>query len=333
MGAKVKLSEAADAQICLFQVFRSRAGEYDLIRELSQTIDPGAWMNLHLDLPNGTGDGPLRMDVTNRPAVCDISAISLRRPDGTVIWTWNPKDVTDALRVEGTAAVMASQNFCRVLSLGDSPHVYLPVFRGAAFEQHLVLEIRLRVDLELAAVRAMNQRWAYLELSRTGVEPGSAIQAENGNPAGSAQLLDLRTENERKIKEIVADAEARLEAMRDDFEQRSAQHALEMEQARRANQAALMERDQMLAQQPGMLQQISIAQRNVEELKAEIERMHIDRAQLEYDLIELRKVNARMSAALEEERAVRAIIQHSISWQLTKPFRVVGGLFGPRKKY
>jgi hypothetical protein len=50
-------------------------------------------------------------------------------------------------------------------------------------------------------------------------------------------------------------------------------------------------------------------------------------------LSELRKLNARMAAALEEERSARIQMQESGSWQLTKPIRAVGDLFGPRRKY
>jgi hypothetical protein len=345
LAARLGASGASDAGCSLFQVFRSEAGEYETTPELSHVISPGSWINLHLDLPNGLGDRPLRIDLANRPAVVEIAALSLRKSDGHSVWTWNPRDVTDGLRIDGTAALMPATDFCRVLSLGSAPHLYLPEFRGSAFEQPLALEIRLRVDLELAAVRDMNEKYADFERLKTDFEQKKATQTDTPSPAAleaaiakakseaAKHLAQARIDHEAKIKQITADAEARLEAMRVDFEQQAAHLALQLGEERRLHQATSLDRDQMIAQQPRMLQEISIAQGNAEDLKLEIERLSTETEHMEYDLTELRKLNARMAAALEEERSARVNMQDSSSWQLTKPFRAVGDLFGPRKKY
>lgn len=345
LAARLGASGAADAGCSLFQVFRSQAGEYETTPELSHIISPGSWINLHLDLPHGLGDKPLRLDVANRPAVIEIATLSLRKTDGGVVWTWNPKDVTDSLAVSGTAARMPAPDLCRVLALGATPHVFLPEFRGAAFEQPLALEIRLRVDLDLSAVREMNQKWADLDKAKADFESNKLRDTDTPNPGAleaavarakseaAKHLAQARIEHESKIKQITADAEARLEAMRADFDQQVAHLGAQLEEERRSHQAALIDKENLNAQHPLMLQEISIAQGNVEELKAEIERLSTEMANMEYDLTELRKLNARMAAALEEERSVRATMQDSSSWQLTKPFRAVGDLFGPRKKY
>jgi hypothetical protein len=345
LAARLGAAGATDAGCSLFQVFRSEAGEYETTPELSHVISPGSWINLHLDLPEGLGDRPLRMDVANRPSVVDIAAVALRKADGHSVWTWNPRDATDSLCIEGTATQMAASDYCRVLSLGAAPHVFLPEFRGSAFDQPLALEVRLRVDLELSAVREMNERWTDFEKVKADFEHKRSIQTDAPSPAileiamskakneAAKHLAQARIDHEAKIKQITADAEARLEAMRLDFESRSAQQALELEEERRQHQATILDRDQMIAQQPRMLQEISIAQGNAEDLRAEIERLSTDIPHMEYDLTELRKLNARMAAALEEERSTRVTMQDSSSWQLTKPFRAVGDLFGPRKKY
>jgi hypothetical protein len=345
LAAKLGASGASDAGCSLLQVFSSQDGDYATTPEFSHIVSPGTWLNLHLDLPRGVGDRPLRIDVANRPAVVDIAALSLRKADGHTVWTWNPKDVTDQLRIAGTASPMPAPDFCRVLSLGAEPHLYLPEFRGSAFEQPLELEIRLRVDLDFSAVREMNQKWADLEKDRSEFELRKATEAEAVDPAAldaaiakakneaSKHLAQSRIEHEAKIRQITADAEARLEAMRAEFETQAAQLSLQLEEDRRLHHATTLDRDKLIARQPGMLQEISIAQGNVEELKAEVERLSTEMAHMEYDLTELRKLNARMAAALEEERTARADMRESSSWQLTKPFRAVGDLFGPRKKY
>lgn len=345
LAARLGASGVADCGSSLFQVFRSQEGEYSNTPDLSQVISPGVWINLQLDLPNGIGDRGLRIDVANRPAVVDIMAITLRKTDATVVWTWNPKDVTDTLRVDGTAVRMQAGEFFRVLSLGQTPHVYLPEFRGSMFEHALSLEIRLRVDLELGAVREMNAKWADFEKEKAEFAAKKASGGDTVNAAAleagiarakseaAKHLAQARIEHENKLKQATTEAETRFENMRNEFEQQSVKQLSQLEEEKRAHQATAMERDNLVAQQPRMLQEISIAQGNVEELKGEVERLSTELGQMEFDLTEMRKLNARMSIALEEERAVRANMQDSSSWQLTKPFRAVGDLFGPRKKY
>ncbi len=338
LAAKLGASGAEDAGCSLFQVFRSEAGNYQTSPELSHVLSPGAWVNLHLHLPHGAGDRPLCINVANRPAVVDIATLCLRKADGHPAWTWNPKDETDALRMEGSAARMPGSDFLRVLSTGSTPRVFLPEFRGTAFHQPLDLEIRLRVDLELRAVLDLNQR----DLNQKDLNQKANGNSDNAVSAAllakvqseaAKELSQARYDFEVKIREITADAESQLEAMRLSFEQQTAQLVLQLEEERRLHQATIQDRDYIAAQQPRMLQEISIAQGNVEELKAELEHLSSEHANMEYDLIELRKLNARMAAALEMERSERADMQESSSWQLTKPFRAVGDLFGPRKKY
>jgi hypothetical protein len=343
LAARLGASSASETGYCLFQVFRSHDYTYETSTELSHLVTPGTWINLHLDLPKGTGDRPLRLDVANRPAVVDIASLALRKEDGHAVWTWNSKDVTDQLRVEGTATRMPETEFCRVLSLGASPHVFLPEFVGSSFEQPLELEIRLRVDLELSAVKEMNQKWAGFQKAKEDFELRKLADAVTSTPpsADAARpktdsaryLAQARIDHEAKIRQITSDAEARLEALRSEHELAITQHLAQLEEERRNHQITTLEKENLLAQQPRMLQEISIAQGNVEELKAEIERLNTELANMEYDLSELRKLNARMAAALDEERSARVHMQDSSSWQLTKPLRVVGDLFGPRKKY
>jgi hypothetical protein len=121
--------------------------------------------------------------------------------------------------------------------------------------------------------------------------------------------------------------------MRADFEHQSAQYLLQYEEERRAHQATIVDRDQLIAKQPRFLQEISISQGNVEDLKAELERVSTELANAEYDLTELRKLNARIAASLEQERAGQSDSRDTGAWQISKPFRAVGDLFGPRKKY
>ena len=285
MAARLGASGASDTGCALFQVFRSEGGSYETSTDLSHILSPGSWVNLHLHLPDGLGDRPLRIDVTNRPAVVDIASVVLRKEDGHAAWTWNPKDESDTLRLEGSAARMPAPDFFRVLCTGSAPHVFLPEFRGPAFNHALDLEIRLRVDLELSAILELNHKGS----GDATLTPAAVAKSKSES---AKQLAQARLEYEAKIKQLTAEAEARLEAMRQEFEQQNLQLTLQLEEERRLHQATIKDRDQVVAQQPRMLQEISIAQGNVEELKAELERLSAEHAHVEYDLIELRKINA-----------------------------------------
>jgi len=339
----------------LFRVFRSQDDKYETMPALSHAVNPGAWISLHLDLPEGTGDRALRLDVANRPAVVDIAILSLRKADGHTVWSWNPKSAGDQLRVEGTATRLPEPEFFRVLALGSAAQVFLPELADEDCQQPLELEIRLRVDLELTAVKELAQK----ELSQKELTLNKFADAASASPAvleaavakakadSAKYLAHSRIEYDAKIRQITSDSEARLEtlraeleALRSEMETLKAGHRDSMEiqvaelEAERGNhQVTRLEKENLLAQQPRMLQEISIAQGNVEELKAEVERLSGELATAEFELMELRKLNARMAAALEQERSARIQMQESGSWQLTKPIRAVGDLFGPRKKY
>jgi hypothetical protein len=316
-----------------FQVFRWRDNAYQPLPALP--ANPGVWTTLNLDLPEGTGDRALRLDVASRPAVVDIATLSLRKADGHTVWSWNPRQ-SDELRLEGSAIRLPEPEFFRILSFGNSSHLFLPEFSGAAYLQPLELEIRLRVDLELTALKEL-ARGDARETSAAAATPLAIEAAVAKAKADSAKYLaQSRIEYDAKIRQISTESEARLEALRVELETLKAEmDALkpQLEEERANHQKTRLEKETLQKQQPLMLQEISIAQGNVEELKAELERVSGELATTEFDLTELRKLNARMAAALDEERSARMQMQESGSWQLTKPIRAVGDLFGPRKKY
>jgi len=339
--APLPIPAAAVAQ-SVFQVFRSRGGQYSALPELSHDASPGVWTNLRINLSDGTGDRPLRLDVASKPAVVDIATLALRKEDGHTVWSWNPKD---QLQVEGTASRLPETEFFRVLALGPSAKVFLPELRGAEFAQPLELEIRFRVDLELKALKELTPQKPAPSSSASPAAVEAAVAKAKSDSA--KYLAQSRIEYDAKIRQLTADADARIEAnraeldlLRSEMEVLKSRHQQDMEgqaalleEERAHHQVTRLEKETLLAQQPLMIQELAIAQGNVEELKAEVERLSGELATTEFDLSELRKLNARMAAALEEERTQRIQMEESGSWQLTKPIRAVTDLFGPRRKY
>ncbi len=117
------------------------------------------------------------------------------------------------------------------------------------------------------------------------------------------------------------------EQSRQELEKRLAQSDEQLEQQRKTQIEATADRERMQATHSLLTQEVSIARGNVDELKAEIERLTTIQAQTQGELIDARKVNSRMAAALDQERLARAVMENSRSWQMTKPFRNMFGLF------
>ncbi len=344
----------------LFRVFSAHESKYDTSPELSYQVTPGPWVTMRFVLPNGVGDQPLRLDIASRPSVVDIATLSLRSEDGHTLWSLNPNDVSDTLQVEGSAIRLPEPEFFRVFAWAESPSVFLPILNEDEFQQPLELEIRMRVDLDLSAVKDMNQKVAFFQqddkkdfklkkLSGINTVSSGALEAAVAQVRAEAakHLAQSRIEHEAKLKQATGDADAQvkriqaelqaarseLDTLRSRSEEESAQLTNQLTEEKRSHKVTSIERDNLKVQQPRLIQEVSIAQRNVEDLKAELERLHSDMANLEFDLSEVRKLNARMSASLDEERSRRIQMEASAAWRMTKPLRAIGGLFGSRKRY
>jgi len=113
------------------------------------------------------------------------------------------------------------------------------------------------------------------------------------------------------------------------LEQRLAQAEEQLERQNKEHLASAKEQERMQAAHRMATQQLAIAKGNAEELTAEIERLTTVQAQSNAELLEARKVNARISAVIEQEKMLRAVMENSLSWQLTKPLRAVITLFRP----
>jgi hypothetical protein len=325
---KAGAGNAADGGHSIFQVHTSRAGKYETNDDLRIVIEPASWTNVCIRLPDGVGDGPLRVDLASRTAVIEIAGITLRKMDGKIAWAWTPKDDLRGIEIKGTAVVLPSGGSLSVLSYGTEPRLYLPAFSGAASVEALELEMRIRVDAELAAVRELSVRWSALHLEISQLK----MEAERAKLTAGQDEEKRNAESAAKIKEISDDVERRLTAMRDDFEREKTQMAIAFEDERKQHLAVLADRDHMAALHPRLSQEAAIARGNVEDLQAEIERLNALQTQLEGDVMDLRKLNARLAAALDMERQARSSMEESSSWQLTKPLRAVTEIFGSRRR-
>jgi Methyltransferase domain len=117
------------------------------------------------------------------------------------------------------------------------------------------------------------------------------------------------------------------EKVKHDLETRLAQAEEQIDRQRKLHLATAGERERIQATHGLLTQELAIAKGNVEELKAEIERLSTIHAQSHSELVESKKVAARMTAALEQERMLRAMMENSRAWRFTKPLRKLAALF------
>jgi archaellum component FlaC len=309
---RLGFSGATDAGHSLLEVFRLSGGEYQEDERFTDVLEPGKWVNVFLSLPEGLGDGPLRIDPSNRTAVIDIESIVIRKVRGKTVWSWNAPEHTGIFEIEGTAFRLPSSESLRILSFGNEPQLYLPELLGAPFDGPLELEIRIRIDLEMSALQHVTQQ----------------------PPDSQGRIAD--TENiellKEQFEETKADLEQKYEAIEEILEKRIETLEETLEQQRRANNSLNAERERERAAHKLLSQELAIARGNVEELKGEIEHLAGIHGMADEDVASLRKANARLTAALQEERALRESLEQSLAWRMTEPLRKAAGVFSQFRK-
>ena len=353
---RLNISRTADAGQSQVQVITTRGDGRDEDK-LSQITETGKWVNIFLRLADGPGDKPIRISPASRTGIIDISKIVLRKEGGRTVWSWNPQEKFDGLRIEGTAYQLPSHDSLRILSFAGNPQIYLPVLSGVPQDEPLELEIRLKLDLEFGSVQQVAQRVADLErdrldwekkreqelaeLEKERAEAGALEQrtrATTDSPDRGSELA-LQQKHEQTTRALVqsarrkqADNRSAVRTNPGNLEKRLAQAEEQLDQQRKNQLAATSEHEKLQAIHRLLTQELSIARGNVEELKAEIERLSTIQAQMQTDLAEARKTNSRMASQLDQERLMRAMMENTRSWQMTKPLRDVVGLFKPPPK-
>jgi hypothetical protein len=173
----------------LVQVFPFGREGYSEDTSAAQCVEFGQWKTLTFDLPEGIGDGPLRIDPADCPCIVELGRLSITSQEsGTVMWSAEDAAVMRSLRFSELAALLPREDRCLLLSYGDDPTVLLPPL---AFEHGpMRVTISLRLDRAFDAVcEALNaEARAHAELieSRT---------ATNSEIAGfRAELSSVRAE-------------------------------------------------------------------------------------------------------------------------------------------
>jgi chromosome segregation ATPase len=198
----------------------------------------------------------------------------------------------------------------------------------AELEKERSKPAQLSSDREQQLIRKHEEAKLALQQKHEQTTRALVQQHEETKMSLRKQHEDTLQQHEESKKAIVE----QFEQAREELEKRLAQAEEQLEQQRKANAATIAEHEKAQATFELNTQELAIARGNVEELKAEIERLTTVHAQTQTDLVDARKVNSRLASALDQERLMRAMMENTRSWQMTKPLRNMVGLFKPTPK-
>jgi hypothetical protein len=303
--------------------------EYSEESSIRHDLAAEKWARCTVELPCGVGNGPLRIDPAEQPAVVDVSAVALRRPlDGEILWSANGCSEVAALEIGGTLArlgVNKSQEFCRFISFGSDPQFFLPRLDRERFDQPLVLEIWLRVQTHVASVLRL-LREADQQNSRNRPESSPENQVASGESSANGGHTP---EEWSKINE----QQNSLQTERDALMRECDSLAVEREASRAARDRAMAELD-AVAQERDLLQaehekwnsereSLSIAHRK---LHSELYVTRTDLSTAKADLSAARSELKSLGECREKCQGLEQTLQQvltSYSWRITMPVREV----------
>jgi hypothetical protein len=136
------------------QIFRFNDGTYSDAG--SQSVRFGDWQTLAFPLPDGSGDGPLRIDPADCPCVIDLQSVTIsNQQNGHVLWAGTAEQLI-RLGFAGTATPLQIKNGFHVFSYGDDPQIFISDL--PEHKDPLVLTIQLRFHRTFEAVLSQLDR-------------------------------------------------------------------------------------------------------------------------------------------------------------------------------
>lgn len=128
----------------IIQLFHTRDGSHREEDSVLARIGHDEWKDVALQLPNGAGAEPLRLDFVSPFTTIDIAAIELMSGGGSVL-AFPDSAPFDSIAVVGDAELQPSAEHLCVRVTGIDPQLYLPAVTIPANPEPLVFRMRLRV--------------------------------------------------------------------------------------------------------------------------------------------------------------------------------------------
>jgi hypothetical protein len=260
-------------------------------------VEIGNWTTIDVELADGLGAGPLRIDPGDVPCLVEIGALSIYLEPDTLLFECKGASAHSAFTVAGTATVFVHENRFLLFSYGFDPQVILPslpVQKGA-----VRVEITLRVDFLDVTSDAVNsliqgaRAAVKLELSAMRAELAASNSERN---ALAAELSRVVAQQNELVQNAHAAVELNVSAMRVEL---AASHSERMLLASQSSSIAI-ERDN---------------------LRAELNRTNGMFSQALSEVEPLRESLRIAQHSLEIESNIRYGMEHSKSWRVTAPMR------------
>jgi hypothetical protein len=194
----------APAGKILIQVYPFGENGYSADLCISAYAQLNQWDHLSIELTPGIGHGALRIDPADQTGVVDIAGIALRRlVDGETIWSAKGYSELATLSIGGTLVRLDdpnNQEFCRFISNGLDPQLFLPELDWKCLDQPLSIDIWLRIQSDVTCLLPMLQigdrqraQVQTLEAAVTEAQTSSRTLAENNAAVEAArQTLALQ---------------------------------------------------------------------------------------------------------------------------------------------
>jgi hypothetical protein len=192
-------AKGANASPQTFRVFPCLAGGYSEESAVGTEITVGQWQHVRLDLPQGSGGGPIRVDPADRAGVIEFAGLQLlRAADGAILRSWTNPDVRQ-WRPAADLVILPGEEPIRLLSTGHDPQLLLPDLDSTVTDQPLILEARVRVEEDLSAVipvlsAGLPATEARLVVSAAAVAELEAKLAESVATTAERDALAVRTQ-------------------------------------------------------------------------------------------------------------------------------------------
>jgi hypothetical protein len=125
----------------VLQVFFPAAQDYNENDSVRFPIRFDEWRTISVAVPNGPRNLPIRIDPASEPCLIQIADVTLRRPNGTVLWQMNGGNAHE-LQIGGTSTCLWRGDIVGIASTGHDPQFRLPLL---ATSGDVLLELRVKL--------------------------------------------------------------------------------------------------------------------------------------------------------------------------------------------
>jgi hypothetical protein len=285
------------------------------------TIPKGNWQTVELVMPLGAAQHKVQIRPVNRPAVIEVSEISVSTDDGKAVWTVNTLPDLQALQTAGSISLLPGKGRCLFFSFKDDPLWLLPPVDTPGPSLRLKIVLCIHKDFE-AVFGAFETSYAEFyklaaEVRTASADRNQALRDYKRRAEAIAEDLDValrKVEEQTKATEVVSQQANQLEEQKSFLEEQKNGLLSELD-ALRTEKNVLEEQKSFLEEQKnGLLSELDAlrTEKNVlEEQKSFLEE------QKNGLLSELDALRTEYQHVLQTHSAMES----SLSWRITKPLR------------